>query len=160
RSESRTARLLREMRVSFVLALPLVLSQVSSMGMNIVDTVLAGRHGPVTLAAVGVGSADDCTANGRDAAYRAIHGGRDALGCDDGHAETSPVMAFAPAANGLRDTRGNVREWTSDCVGGACRERLVSGGSWASSVSDGTTRAFPADTGFNTIGFRVVREIP
>ncbi|WP_374602089.1 MATE family efflux transporter [Arenimonas sp.] len=56
-SESRFARLLREMRVSFVLALPLVLSQVSSMAMNIVDTVLAGRHGPVTLAAVGVGSA-------------------------------------------------------------------------------------------------------
>src|SRR5690606_10311746 len=57
RSESRLARLLREMRVSFVLALPLVLSQVSSMAMNIVDTVLAGRYGPVTLAAVGVGSA-------------------------------------------------------------------------------------------------------
>ena len=57
RSESRLARLLREMRVSFVLALPLFLSQVSSMAMNIVDTVLAGRHGPVTLAAVGVGSA-------------------------------------------------------------------------------------------------------
>ena len=56
-SESRLARLLREMRVSFVLALPLVLSQVSSMAMNIVDTVLAGRYGPVTLAAVGVGSA-------------------------------------------------------------------------------------------------------
>lgn len=57
RTESRAARLLREMRVSFVLALPLVLSQLSSMGMNIVDTLLAGRHGPVTLAAVGVGSA-------------------------------------------------------------------------------------------------------
>lgn len=57
RSESRLARLLREMRVSLVLALPLVFSQVSSMAMNIVDTVLAGRHGPVTLAAVGVGSA-------------------------------------------------------------------------------------------------------
>ncbi|ODS63918.1 MAG: MATE family efflux transporter [Arenimonas sp. SCN 70-307] len=57
RSEIRAARLLREMRVSFVLALPLVLSQLSSMGMNIVDTLLAGRHGPVTLAAVGVGSA-------------------------------------------------------------------------------------------------------
>lgn len=56
-SESRLARLLREMRVSFVLALPLVLSQLSSMAMNIVDTLLAGRHGPVTLAAVGVGSA-------------------------------------------------------------------------------------------------------
>lgn len=57
RSETPLARLLREMRVSFLLALPLVLSQVSSMAMNIVDTVLAGRHGPVTLAAVGVGSA-------------------------------------------------------------------------------------------------------
>ncbi|WP_290889159.1 MATE family efflux transporter [Arenimonas sp.] len=56
-SETRVARLLREMRVSFVLALPLVLGQLSSMAMNIVDTVLAGRHGPVTLAAVGVGSA-------------------------------------------------------------------------------------------------------
>lgn len=56
-NETRAARLLREMRVSFVLALPLVLSQLSSMAMNIVDTVLAGRYGPVTLAAVGVGSA-------------------------------------------------------------------------------------------------------
>ena len=41
-SETRTARLLREMRVSFVLALPLVLGQASSMAMNIVDTVLVG----------------------------------------------------------------------------------------------------------------------
>jgi MATE family multidrug resistance protein len=56
-SETRAARLWREMRVSFALALPLVIGQVSSMAMNIVDTVLAGRHGPVTLAAVGVGSA-------------------------------------------------------------------------------------------------------
>jgi MATE family multidrug resistance protein len=56
-NETRAARLRREMRVSFALALPLVLSQISSMAMNIVDTVLAGRYGPVTLAAVGVGSA-------------------------------------------------------------------------------------------------------
>ena len=56
-NEPRAARLRREMRVSFALALPLVLSQISSMAMNIVDTVLAGRYGPVTLAAVGVGSA-------------------------------------------------------------------------------------------------------
>mgnify|MGYP001234839985 CR=1 FL=1 len=56
-SETRVARLLREMRVSLALALPLVLGQASSMAMNIVDTVLAGWHGPVTLAAVGVGSA-------------------------------------------------------------------------------------------------------
>ena len=57
RHETRAARLRREMRVSFALALPLVLGQASSMAMNIVDTALAGRHGPVTLAAVGVGSA-------------------------------------------------------------------------------------------------------
>ncbi|GAB2488848.1 MATE family efflux transporter [Arenimonas alkanexedens] len=56
-SETRIARLLREMRVSFVLAFPLALGQISSMAMNIVDTVLAGRHSPVTLAAVGIGSA-------------------------------------------------------------------------------------------------------
>jgi MATE family multidrug resistance protein len=54
---SRLARLRREMRASAVLAAPLVLGQLASMAMSIVDTVLAGWHGPVTLAAVGVGSA-------------------------------------------------------------------------------------------------------
>jgi MATE family multidrug resistance protein len=56
-AESRLARALREMRVSFVLALPLVLGQLAAMAMNVVDSILAGRHGPVTLAAVAVGSA-------------------------------------------------------------------------------------------------------
>jgi MATE family multidrug resistance protein len=56
-TEFRGARLWREMRVSFALALPLVLGQAASMAMNIIDTFLAGRHGPLTLAAVGVGSA-------------------------------------------------------------------------------------------------------
>lgn len=53
----RFVRLGREMRISFTLALPIVLGQASSMAMNIVDTVLAGRHSAITLAAVGVGSA-------------------------------------------------------------------------------------------------------
>jgi len=56
-SESRVARAGREMRVSFVLALPLVLGQLAAMAMTVVDSVLAGRHGLVTLAAVTVGSA-------------------------------------------------------------------------------------------------------
>lgn len=113
------------------------------------------------LAAAGVGGGGDCaSANLRDAAYRAAFGGRDSAACNDGHAATSPVSAFAPARNGLRDTGGNVREWTADCVGSACRERIVAGASWASAAGDGNARAFPADTGFNTIGFRVVREIP
>jgi MATE family multidrug resistance protein len=54
---TRLARLRREMRASAVLAAPLVLGQLAAMAMGIVDTVIAGRHGPVTLAAVGVGSA-------------------------------------------------------------------------------------------------------
>ena len=54
---TRLARLWREMRASAVLAAPLVLGQLAAMAMGIVDTVLAGWHGPVTLAAVGVGSA-------------------------------------------------------------------------------------------------------
>jgi MATE family multidrug resistance protein len=45
------------MRASAVLAAPLVLGQLAAMAMGIVDTMLAGHHGPVTLAAVGVGSA-------------------------------------------------------------------------------------------------------
>ena len=111
------------------------------------------------LLAAGVGFADDCTANVRDAAYRAQFGGRDALACNDGHAATSPVSAFRAGRGGLRDLGGNVREWSADCVGGACRERIVVGASWHSSRGDGGAQSFPADTGFNTIGFRVVRQI-
>jgi MATE family multidrug resistance protein len=44
------------MRVSFLLALPLVLGQLAAMLMSVVDSLLAGRHGLQTLAAVTVGS--------------------------------------------------------------------------------------------------------
>lgn len=56
-SASGVARLRREMRATAVLALPLVLGQVSSVAMNVVDTVLAGHHGALTLAGVAVGGA-------------------------------------------------------------------------------------------------------
>ena len=55
--ESFFARLWREMRITFVLALPIVVGQLSSMAMNIIDTVLAGHYNPTTLAAVAVGGA-------------------------------------------------------------------------------------------------------
>lgn len=55
-SEFRLARLWREMRVSFLLALPLALGQLAAMFMSVVDSVLAGRYGLKTLAAVTVGS--------------------------------------------------------------------------------------------------------
>ena len=51
------ARLITEMRASFALALPLVLGQLSSVAMNVVDTLIAGHHSAQALAGVAVGSA-------------------------------------------------------------------------------------------------------
>lgn len=45
------------MRASLTLALPLVLGQLSSVAMNVVDTLIAGHHSAQALAAVAVGSA-------------------------------------------------------------------------------------------------------
>ena len=51
------APLLREARTTVVLALPLVFGHVSTGLIGFVDSVLAGRHGANTLAAVAVGVA-------------------------------------------------------------------------------------------------------
>lgn len=56
-TKSRLTRLSQETRITVSLALPIVLGALSSMAMNIVDTVLAGHYGKNTLAGVGVGSA-------------------------------------------------------------------------------------------------------
>lgn len=50
-------RLAREMGATFTLAWPIVIGQLASIGMNVVDTVLAGAHGPISLGAVAVGTA-------------------------------------------------------------------------------------------------------
>ena len=57
RSPSQWQRLKQESRVSFKLALPIALGQLASMAMSVVDTLLAGKHGSLTLAAVALGSA-------------------------------------------------------------------------------------------------------
>src|SRR5215471_15098685 len=49
-------RLRREFRDTARLAAPLVLGQLSAIGMNVVDTLLAGHFGAKTLAAVAVGT--------------------------------------------------------------------------------------------------------
>jgi MATE family multidrug resistance protein len=54
---SRPALLAREVRTTFVLALPLIFGHVSTGLIGFVDSVLAGRHSANTLAAVAVGSA-------------------------------------------------------------------------------------------------------
>ena len=45
------------MRVTSVLAFPVVAGLLSAMGMNVVDAVIAGRHGAMTLASVAMGTA-------------------------------------------------------------------------------------------------------
>jgi serine/threonine-protein kinase PpkA len=109
-----------------------------------------------------VGSGKGCAAgNIRDQAYGTSFGGiGERASCNDGHAATSPVNAFKPGASGLLDVVGNVREWSADCAGNGCAERVAIGASWASSIGEDAGRSFPADTGFNTIGFRIVRSIP
>ncbi len=54
--DARRARFKRELRATALLSAPLVIGQLSSMGMNVIDTVLAGRHGTQTLAAIGIGA--------------------------------------------------------------------------------------------------------
>lgn len=46
----------RELRDTLVLALPLIAGQLSAIGMNVVDTLLAGHYDAHTLAAVAVGA--------------------------------------------------------------------------------------------------------
>ncbi len=103
----------------------------------------------------------DCKANVADASFREAYGDRDAAACDDGHARTAPVRSFAPAAGGLYDLAGNVREWVGDCAGN-CREHAALGSAWLSPPARQDPRQrdnWANDSASNTIGFRVVREI-
>jgi len=53
---SRRQRLARELRVTLRLALPLVFGQLSAIGMNVIDALLAGHFDAHTLAAVAIGT--------------------------------------------------------------------------------------------------------
>lgn len=111
------------------------------------------------LTGAGVVYRGDCSANVRDVSYNKEFGSRDYAACDDGFASTSPVNAFAPNNNGLYDAGGNVRQWTA-CASGTCRDRQAVGASWYSEKDSRNVESFPIDTGFNTIGFRVARDVP
>ncbi len=87
--------------------------------------------------------------------------------CQDGRVScgsegTSPPAQGPASPLGLMGVKGNVREWLADCAGG-CKEHLVGGVGWR----DSAQRAQPnraagmdADTGFDDVGFRLVREVP
>ncbi|WP_374603272.1 bifunctional serine/threonine-protein kinase/formylglycine-generating enzyme family protein [Arenimonas sp.] len=62
---------------------------------------------------------------------------------------------------GLAGLRGNLREWTSNCTRG-CQRRLAAGMGWrdtAAKASPGQSDDLDADTGYDDLGFRLVREV-
>jgi serine/threonine-protein kinase PpkA len=108
-------------------------------------------------AAAGSGAVSaKCGGNVRDAEYRKQFGGREGVPCADGFAAVAPAARFAARKPGLYDVDGNVREWARDCAGGKC---TALGASWFSAADDEPAANYADDVGFNTIGFRVVRDL-
>jgi serine/threonine-protein kinase PpkA len=109
------------------------------------------------------GPAACADANRGDQRFRARYGGRSGASCDDGFAETSPVRRFAAVGVGLYDMDGNVREWSADCAvmgRGGCRERLALGSAWLSvDEPEPVQRALSVEYAYNSVGFRVLREL-
>ena len=87
-------------------------------------------------------------------------------GCADGHIScgqpgTVPAASGPQSPLGLSGVRGNAKEWSSDCEGN-CRQRIVTGLGWrdnASRADSARTTGLEASTGFDDVGFRLVREI-
>jgi formylglycine-generating enzyme required for sulfatase activity/predicted Ser/Thr protein kinase len=98
--------------------------------------------------------------------------------CSDGYVYSSPVGSFEPNEFGLHDMLGNVFEWVQDCwhpdyqgaptdgsawLSGDCTERDMRGGSWFTAptlVSNSARNRFEDTYRSNSVGFRLVREIP
>jgi hypothetical protein len=86
--------------------------------------------------------------------------------CSDGRvacgSEGTVSASQGPASGiGLTGMRGNAREWLSDCARG-CQRRLVAGAGWRdppARVNAQQSDDFDADTGFDDIGFRLVRAV-
>jgi formylglycine-generating enzyme required for sulfatase activity len=98
--------------------------------------------------------------------------------CSDGYTYTAPVGSFQPNSFGLYDMLGNVFEWVLDCwhpdyrgaptdgsawMNGDCSQRDMRGGSWFTApplVSASARNRFEETYRSNSVGFRLVREIP
>jgi formylglycine-generating enzyme required for sulfatase activity len=96
--------------------------------------------------------------------------------CDDKYRFAAPVGVFPPNPFGLRDTLGNLGEWTCsdydagyrggerDCGGrpSATAPRVFRGGSWLDApglVRAAARDAAPGNLGLSNVGFRVAREL-
>jgi formylglycine-generating enzyme required for sulfatase activity len=76
--------------------------------------------------------------------------------------EGTVAATQGPASRlGLTGMLGNVREWLSDCARG-CQRRMAAGVGWRDNPARAQPQAtndFDADTGYDDIGFRLVREV-
>ncbi|MBP6597138.1 MAG: protein kinase [Arenimonas sp.] len=86
--------------------------------------------------------------------------------CRDGRidcgSEGTAASSLGPTSGlGLTGVRGNVREWLADCDRG-CQRRLAAGVGWRDTPARADAKGsndFDADTGFDDIGFRLVRDV-
>lgn len=94
---------------------------------------------------------------------------------NDGHWGPAPVASYPPNPFGLHDMGGNVKSWVEDCwhesyvraprdtqawINPGCTERVVRGGSWASTPAQARSAfrmAAASSEHSPQIGFRVVR---
>ncbi len=82
--------------------------------------------------------------------------------CSDGRAHTAPVARYKASSIGLYDLVGNASEWTTGCAAKDCSERVFRGTSWRDGPDEtaaGRRGDSATDTGYTTIGFRLVREL-
>jgi formylglycine-generating enzyme required for sulfatase activity len=139
----------------------------------------AARAGSTTRYWWGDEPADACTAANladRTAARRHPEQ-KDAVACDDGAAETSPVGRYRPNAFGLYDMTGNAWSWTADCwspsyagaptdgaarLDGDCGMRTARGASWAfgqRAARVSMRGRLPVDKRTPDQGVRIAREL-
>jgi serine/threonine protein kinase/formylglycine-generating enzyme required for sulfatase activity len=130
------------------------------------------------LAAGNLGTGECSKANVGDQHFAEELKGRDTLPCRDGYAGTAPSAKFPVGPNNLFDMAGNVREWVQDCYTRSvlargpngspfetanCRQRLALGTTWISGTDERNAQprlGFDPDDLNNTVGFRLVMELP
>ena len=119
-------------------------------------------------------------ANGMDLDGKKRFPDRTTVNCSDGAVYTTPAGQYRSNGFGLRDTAGNVWEWTADCwhsdyAGapddgrpwgeenrGDCTRRSVRGGGWNYGpllLRSAYRTWYNADTAHNFLGFRLARDL-